>query len=64
VLWRERGSADKKRDQLGFGIKFYTEDDNWDLVGNNARVFFVKNPKKVGILFIPKNDFRILVSNR
>ncbi|WP_374166286.1 catalase [Arcticibacter sp. MXS-1] len=42
----ERGSADTERDPRGFAVKFYTEDGNWDLVGNNTPVFFVKDPKK------------------
>lgn len=42
----ERGSADTERDPRGFAIKFYTEDGNWDLVGNNTPVFFIKDPKK------------------
>jgi len=42
----EKGSADTERDPRGFAIKFYTEDGNWDLVGNNTPVFFVKDPKK------------------
>ncbi|GAA4318145.1 catalase [Mucilaginibacter gynuensis] len=42
----ERGSADSERDPRGFAIKFYTEDGNWDLVGNNTPVFFIKDPKK------------------
>lgn len=44
----EQGSADTERDPRGFAIKFYTEDGNWDLVGNNTPVFFVKDPKKFG----------------
>ena len=44
----EKGSADSERDPRGFAIKFYTEDGNWDLVGNNTPVFFVKDPKKFG----------------
>ncbi len=44
----ERGSADTERDPRGFAVKFYTEDGNWDLVGNNTPVFFVKDPKKFG----------------
>ncbi|WP_421940718.1 catalase [Pedobacter sp.] len=44
----ERGSADAERDPRGFAVKFYTEDGNWDLVGNNTPVFFVKDPKKFG----------------
>ncbi|MFD0764600.1 catalase [Mucilaginibacter lutimaris] len=42
----ERGSADTERDPRGFALKFYTEDGNWDLVGNNTPVFFIKDPKK------------------
>lgn len=44
----EKGSADTERDPRGFAMKFYTEDGNWDLVGNNTPVFFVKDPKKFG----------------
>lgn len=42
----ERGSADTERDPRGFAVKFYTEDGNWDLVGNNTPIFFLKDPKK------------------
>lgn len=42
----ERGSADTARDPRGFALKFYTEDGNWDLVGNNTPVFFIKDAKK------------------
>ena len=42
----EKGSADTERDPRGFAIKFYTEDGNWDLVGNNTPIFFLKDPKK------------------
>lgn len=42
----ERGSADTERDPRGFALKFYTEDGNWDLVGNNTPVFFIKDAKK------------------
>ena len=42
----EKGSADAESDPRGFALKFYTEDGNWDLVGNNTPVFFVKDPKK------------------
>lgn len=44
----ERGSADTERDPRGFAMKYYTEDGNWDLVGNNTPVFFVKDAKKFG----------------
>jgi catalase len=42
----ETGAADAERDVRGFAIKFYTEDGNWDLVGNNTPVFFVRDPYK------------------
>lgn len=42
----ERGAADAERDVRGFAMKFYTEDGNWDLVGNNTPVFFVRDPYK------------------
>jgi len=42
----ERGAADAERDVRGFAVKFYTEDGNWDLVGNNTPVFFVRDPYK------------------
>ncbi|MDB5124920.1 MAG: catalase [Mucilaginibacter sp.] len=44
----EKGSADTERDPRGFALKFYTEEGNWDLVGNNTPVFFIKDPKKFG----------------
>jgi len=42
----ERGAADAERDVRGFALRFYTEDGNWDLVGNNTPVFFVRDPLK------------------
>ncbi|WP_263146869.1 catalase [Pseudomonas sp. RIT-PI-AD] len=42
----ERGSADTERDPRGFALKFYTEEGNWDLVGNNTPVFFIRDPLK------------------
>ena len=42
----ERGAADAERDIRGFAMKFYTEQGNWDLVGNNTPVFFLKDPLK------------------
>jgi catalase len=42
----ELGAADAERDVRGFALKFYTEDGNWDLVGNNTPVFFVRDPYK------------------
>src|SRR5215469_2799570 len=42
----ELGAADAERDVRGFAVKFYTEEGNWDLVGNNTPVFFVRDPYK------------------
>src|SRR3954470_16958626 len=42
----ERGSADTVRDPRGFALKFYTEEGNYDLVGNNTPVFFVRDAMK------------------
>ncbi len=42
----ERGSADTARDPRGFATKFYTQEGNWDLVGNNTPVFFIRDPLK------------------
>ncbi|MFG1860514.1 catalase [Microbispora bryophytorum] len=42
----ERGSADTVRDPRGFAIKFYTEDGNYDIVGNNTPIFFIRDPSK------------------
>ncbi|CAG4901694.1 catalase [Paraburkholderia gardini] len=40
----ERGAADAERDIRGFAFKFYTEEGNWDMVGNNTPVFFMRDP--------------------
>ena len=40
----ERGAADAERDIRGFALKFYTEEGNWDVVGNNTPVFFFRDP--------------------
>jgi catalase len=42
----ERGAADAERDVRGFAVKFYTDQGNWDMVGNNTPVFFVRDPYK------------------
>jgi catalase len=42
----EKGSADSERDPRGFAIKFYTEEGNYDMVGNNTPVFFIRDPMK------------------
>ena len=46
IVAGERGAADAERDIRGFAIKFYTEEGNWDLVGNNTPVFFMRDPLK------------------
>ncbi|HEY8297648.1 MAG TPA: catalase [Candidatus Baltobacteraceae bacterium] len=42
----ERGAADTERDPRGFALKFYTEEGNYDLVGNNTPIFFIRDPLK------------------
>ncbi len=42
----EMGAADAERDVRGFSVKFYTDEGNWDLVGNNTPVFFIRDPQK------------------
>ena len=42
----EKGSADSARDPRGFAVKFYTEEGNYDFVGNNTPVFFIRDPLK------------------
>jgi len=59
----ERGSADTVRDVRGFALKFYTEEGNWDLVGNNTPVFFVRDPLKFSDFIhtqkrMPKSNLR------
>ena len=48
LLAGESGSADTVRDPRGFAVKFYTEDGNWDLVGNNTPIFFIRDALLVG----------------
>jgi catalase len=42
----EKGSADSERDPRGFAVKFYTEEGNYDMVGNNTPIFFIRDPLK------------------
>jgi len=42
----EKGSADSERDPRGFAVKFYTQEGNYDMVGNNTPVFFIRDPLK------------------
>ncbi|MCB1258457.1 MAG: catalase, partial [Microthrixaceae bacterium] len=42
----ERGAADAERDIRGFALKFYTDEGNWDMVGNNTPVFFLRDPRQ------------------
>jgi len=46
VIPERRMAADAERDIRGFALKFYTEEGNWDLVGNNTPVFFLRDPRK------------------
>ncbi|NKD54479.1 MULTISPECIES: catalase [unclassified Haematospirillum] len=53
----ERGAADAERDIRGFAIKFYTDDGNWDLVGNNTPVFYLRDPLKfIDLNHVVKRD--------
>ncbi len=60
----ERGAADAERDIRGFAMKFYTEEGNWDLVGNNTPVFFLRDPLKFPDLnHVVKRDPRTNMHN-
>ena len=64
----ERGAADAERDIRGFALKFYTEEGNWDMVGNNTPVFFLRDPRKFGDLNKavkrdPKSNLRSATNN-
>lgn len=60
----ERGAADAERDIRGFSIKFYTEEGNWDLVGNNTPVFYLRDPLKFPDLnHVVKRDPRTNLRN-
>lgn len=60
----ERGAADAERDIRGFSMKFYTEEGNWDLVGNNTPVFFMRDPMKFPDLnHVVKRDPRTNLRN-
>src|SRR6266542_788474 len=52
----EKGSADSARDPRGFATKFYTEEGNWDLVGNNTPVFFIRDALKFGDFIHTRNE--------
>lgn len=51
----ESGSADTARDPRGFAVKFYTEHGNWDIVGNNTPIFFIRDP--ILVSFNPSSAF-------
>jgi len=64
----ERGAADAERDIRGFAVKFYTEEGNWDLVGNNTPVFFIRDPLKFpdlnhAVKRDPKTNMRSAANN-
>jgi catalase len=59
----EKGSADTARDPRGFSVKFYTEQGNWDMTGNNTPIFFVRDALKFGDFIhsqkrVPKTNLR------
>jgi catalase len=60
----ERGAADAERDIRGFAVKFYTEEGNWDIVGNNTPVFFFRDPLRFADLnHVVKRDPRTGLRN-
>jgi len=60
----EKGAADAERDVRGFAVKFYTEEGNWDIVGNNTPVFFVRDPYKfMDFIHSQKRDPRTNLRN-
>lgn len=64
----ERGAADAERDIRGFAVKFYTEQGNWDMVGNNTPVFFLRDPLKFpdlnhAVKRDPRTNMRSAVNN-
>ncbi len=64
----ERGAADAERDIRGFALKFYTDEGNWDLVGNNTPVFFLRDPLKFpdlnhAVKRDPRTNLRSATSN-
>lgn len=60
----ERGAADAERDIRGFAMKYYTDEGNWDLVGNNTPVFFLRDPMKFPDLnHVVKRDPRTNLRN-
>lgn len=64
----ERGAADAERDIRGFAVRFYTEQGNWDLVGNNTPVFFFRDPLKFpdlnhAVKRDPRTNMRCPVNN-
>jgi catalase len=55
----EKGFSDTERDPRGFALKFYGEEGNWDITGNNAPVFFIRDPLKFGdLIHTQKRDPR------
>jgi catalase len=60
----EKGSADAARDPRGFAVKFYTEEGNWDMVGNNTPIFFIRDPSKFpDFIHTQKRDPRTNLKN-
>src|SRR5712692_1678091 len=56
-----RGAADTARDPRGFAVKIYTEDGNWDLVGNNTPIFFIRDGIKFQTSSTRRNTIRTAI---
>lgn len=59
VLAGESGSADTVRDPRGFAVKFYTEEGNWDLTGNNTPIFFIRDALLVSEAYVVPVCFEV-----
>jgi catalase len=60
----ERGAADAERDVRGFALRFYSEQGNWDIVGNNTPVFFIRDPLKFPTSSIPRSGIPAAICAR
>ena len=64
LLGGERGSGDSARDPRGFALKFYTEEGNWDLVGNDTPIFFIRDPMLVRAYLDNEQSFAMMTQIR
>ena len=55
-----KGSADTVRDVRGFAVKLYTDEGNWDIVGNNIPVFFIQDAIKVSNSLIVEDNLQLV----